>query len=394
VPTLEIILALAVLYLVECLMAVRRDGMLLWSWLRRSARLTHAHALPGAPDWGVFLGVPLPPFRGLCETRFYPLSLSPLGISTSRAQRVGLESLPAETPRHVAFAEIRKVGTDGRYLTVNGERLADCGSEAGARCWEARARELTELPEQARAAAIKAVVTRGLDTGEVARVLTASRAAVRNVRWDAHLLFFFLFVFTPLVLFEWGLERNWIFLAAGLLILWARAVYGFFRAHQGMYPERRGDRRHETLVMALTPMAALRAPDLLTRHSLVGFHPLAVVHALADATRFREFARKALCDLRYPLAGTHADSEGSAADIAGWFRTCLLEVCEPWLADVGCVPADLLAPPAADDAESRGYCLRCRTQLVHAEGECPWCGVALCPLEGNTAAEVSASAGL
>ena len=55
------------------------------------------------------------------------------------------------------------------------------------------------------------------------------------------------------------------------------------------------------VTMLLAPPAAIRAPDLLARHLLQNFHPLAVAQVLCSPGGFKSVARQALLDLRYPL---------------------------------------------------------------------------------------------
>jgi hypothetical protein len=99
--------------------------------------------------------------------------------------------------------------------------------------------------------------------------------------------------------------------------------------------------------MILSPLAAMRAADTLTRPLFASVNGLAVVRALVARDDFVRIAR-----LYY------YDSDRSAA-LEAMLAKDLEEAVQ--------------APPQRDGLEMEGYCPRCHTQLARLEGVCPEC---------------------
>lgn len=380
IPFAEPLIAIAVLYVAECIIAVRRDAMVFWTWVGTPARITFSQNLLGPQGWGLFLRPPLPPLGRLYQAQFCPVSFDLNGVGNVPSHRLGRESLIAGGEQFIPYDEIRSVATDGQSVLLNDAPFAACAADGTAGVVADLIRQLHDAAPQNRGALLCEAMEQSLDGDEANKVLQSLRRPVSAVQLSANLLFVFLFVATPLILISIGLVRTWPGLLAGLLFLWIATTLSARRRHATLYPDRQAERRAGVMVMALTPMAAIRAHDLLTRHALSRFHPLAVARAVCGADRFREFAQDVLRDLTYP-GRRDADENRAAASAADFMRERLRQACESMLHRVGCEPAELLAAPAPGDERSLSYCPRCRGQFYLEAGECTACRVDLQPFE-------------
>jgi hypothetical protein len=119
---------------------------------------------------------------------------------------------------------------------------------------------------------------------------------------------------------------------------------------------------------------AIRAPDILARHLLENFHPLALARVLCPRESFEEFARQVLLDSRYPLFPVSPKSDPAAVAAEQWFRDAAMNAVEKYVASAGLQPVGLTAPPLPAEPANRSYCARCGAQFVMTEGSCADCG--------------------
>jgi hypothetical protein len=175
-----------------------------------------------------------------------------------------------------------------------------------------------------------------------------------------------LFAVVPAMFHVPFLAARWFWILLVTVAVWLLATLDFVYAHRGLYPGLK--RRRHVAIMALSPLGALRARDVVARDALARFHPLAAARALLDAERFEQFARKALAEARFPVpaASPRAGEEG--------WRVLLAEEIERFLRHEGLDPQALLAPPPREGPESLAYCERCRSQYTLREGTCHACG--------------------
>src|SRR5260370_39990637 len=114
-------------------------------------------------------------------------------------------------------------------------------------------------------------------------------------------------------------HRGWV-VVAGLLAQTITAALLFRRAHRALFPDASAERFTPFVTMLLAPPTAIRAHDLLSRHLLGAFHPLAVAQGLCSPARFEELARRTLLDLRCPMLPLCPAGTPAAARAAQWFR--------------------------------------------------------------------------
>ena len=146
--------------------------------------------------------------------------------------------------------------------------------------------------------------------------------------------------------------------------------------------------------MLLAPPSAIRAPDLLARHLLENFHPLAVARVLCSPDRFKSFARQILLDLRYPLLPVCPTNEPEPVATEQWFRTARRKATEKFLQQAGLKPDELTVLPGPTEPANQSCCPRCGAQFVTPTGTCADCGGRpLEPFNLNSAVETERGEG-
>lgn len=214
----------------------------------------------------------------------------------------------------------------------------------------------------------------GEKLSRVKRRLQLWHLAVAPLRVVCSLLLFYVFAYCPFVIWLRGLASTWLALLAVLIGLVAIVGLQFRWSHRRLYPHNIPERRSRLILMSLSPLAAMRAAEALTRPLLETTHPLTAALALCDPGGASAVARRWLADTG--LAASALDDHRAATDRP-------LRDVERLLNQAGLSLSAVLAPPAPENGDCRSYCPRCQCQYARAEGLCSACaGIALRPLPG------------
>jgi len=116
--------------------------------------------------------------------------------------------------------------------------------------------------------------------------------------------------------------------------------------------------------MALFPLAAARAHDLLAKEVLAGRHPLAVANVLMEQEARVSVEGVISRDLDHTLPAKETLSEDAQACVA-WFLQASMEAVDRLL------PQSRPAAIIPEDAVS--YCPRCLEPFELPSGQCPDC---------------------
>lgn len=385
----ELLIALVVLYLFECVLVVRRDVLVFRSLGFGRFRVTPAGTLPGSPERALFFSMPLPPLGGLYLTQQSPLALSPTGVSTRRSEHFGCESEATEPAEFMPFEGMEHVSADGPALKINGvvvERL--CGPVAA----RALAAQIETVRTSCDTAERDRLIERMLDGRFDIDAAGARRAATEREAGTLLLLCnalcIYLFAIVPLVVWRSGFAGTWLMLLIALVGLWGFIAAEFVRVHRRLDPDASADRRHRFAIICCTPLSAVRAYEWLLRERLVEFHALTVAAVTCEKTDVAELAGAMLRDLEYPCHGNSGESAGvgehvvahtknSQSEIADapatWMRSRLRDRVIRTMRYLELDAASALTAPQPDGADSVAFCPRCHTQFVRCVEGCPHC---------------------
>jgi hypothetical protein len=268
-------------------------------------------------------------------------------------------------------------------VLVNDEPFVEAASAAGAGELAALLRRLVDAEPRDRESVIETALRTAADRDRIRARLDRFRGQSRALAGLGVVLFGYLFVLAPGVVFLRGLGPSWKTLLLGFAGIWVLTVTEYLRAHRALYPKSAAERRGRFVMMALAPTGAIRALDYLGENLLVGFDPAAVASVVLDDVRFRVLARRIARDLRNPARPIAPEAQERAVRTESWFRTHLTRVFDEVLASAGEEPGVLLRPPVPAEVGCRSFCPRCEEQYVMASGECDDCGgIPLVPFEG------------
>jgi hypothetical protein len=371
-----LLLLLALLYLSDCLMWVKKQsGAFVSPWGRRW-RIPLLNGPFGNAKGGLLFMNPLPPLGRVFLSHLSPISISPVGICAFNLQTLpSLERPPAQTGRFLAFTEIVGASTDSAYLMVNHQRFAKCASSKQARAISKLINAATGASASDRARMVRSYIANQFATNEAAAVLRAADVMIKRLRWMSLILFLFLFVATPILVSVLGLLPLIIPVAVVTIVLAAQISVVYFRAHKKLYPDETQERIENVVKMVLCPPVSIRAADLVTKHLLSEYSPI-VLAALLSPSAGQQFVRAFILDLQHPLK--HEVSDERAVEVISWAAAEQLRMCLEHIEGGSYSnPASLLAPPLRD-GNSISYCPRCGCQFVVSFGGCPDCpGVGL-----------------
>jgi hypothetical protein len=366
-------LVLAILYTWECACWMPRGSVAFRTWLGRRWRGAHPGPLLGNPRAGFVFAPPLPPLGYFVAAHQLPLSLSAQAVLAHVAVSVNPGGRPPQSGKCFRFDQIRSLEARGKRLRINNEVLLTASNPGQA---TRLAQELTRIwkcPPSERPRAIREWVRSQFDMKAVERLWSDCRLELKPIRMTANLLFFWLFLVAPVLIWWTGLARCWVLLVAGLLACTVMLALWFRRAHRKFYPEAEEERFNHFLITLLAPVTAIRTQDLLTRPLLAQFHPLAVAKALCPADRFEEFAAQILRETRHPALPLCPIPDPVAQAAEKQTRELLLEEIERLLKNTDLKPDRMLTAPKPEEG-CRAYCPRCLAQFTSTSGLCQDCG--------------------
>jgi hypothetical protein len=269
---------------------------------------------------------------------------------------------------------MKTVGVEGKSIFVNDTLFTKSPSLGEARYTAVLLHRLKSLPPKQCEAAIREAVSASLDSAKIRDRWEEYQKRSALLRRLAAILFVYLFAIAPLLLWNYGFRYVGFGVATGLIAQTFTIGWLFRQAHKHLFPDGSEERFTPFLTMLLAPPAAIRAPDILGRHLLEEFHPLAVAQALAPPETFKALARHILLDLQYPILPATPSSDPAAIRTEEWFRGMVRESIGRFVEHAGASPEELLKPPAPTEIGSRAFCPRCSTQFVNTDAVCGECG--------------------
>ena len=370
----SLLLILAAIYLTECVVWVRRGGIAVHRFWGTVWRIWHPGTVLANAHGAIFLSNPIPPFGNVFLSHQHGTSLSPEAALSFTAACLNPNWRHPQPGVLVKWNDVKTVGFEGRSVRVNDAFFGKAPSIGEARRRAALLRRLKAVPEQQRESAIREAISASLDSGKVRKRWEDYQATSALLRRLAIVLFVYLFAIAPLLLWKYGFRHAGLGVAAGLLAQTFTIGWVFRRTHQRLFPDGAEERFTPFFTMLLAPPTAVRAPDLLGRHLLEEFHPLAVAHALAPPEAFRKLARHVLLDLQFPILPVLSSSDDCAIRAEEWFRTRVRETVWKFVESTGANPEDLLKPPAPTETVNCAFCPRCGAQFVDLSAVCGECG--------------------
>lgn len=367
-------LVLLALYGWECACWVHRGSVAYRTWFGQRFHPAHPSRLLGNQRAGFVFAHPLPPLGTVFITSQLPASLSPEAIVAFVAPSMNPGFRPPQSGNFYRFDDIQMVTTQGNHILINGEIFLRAASVGLAAHLVQQLNQLKSLPVSQHAKAIQLLVHQALDVKAIEQRYREFQRETRSLRVLTNVLFLFLFILVPVVIWRFGLVPCWPGLLAGLLACTTTIAVSFRRRHKQFYPHLEDERFTHFLIILLSPATAIRALDLLSRPLLEIYHPLAVARVLCTERDFCVVARNYLREINYPARPLCPRPESAAIQAEQAMRSLLKQGVESLIKKGGQNLAELMRPPMPTDSACRSYCPRCLAQFTVTSGVCEDCG--------------------
>jgi hypothetical protein len=381
-----ILLAVAAFFVWESLIWVPERGLVFLSLLGERGRAAWRGTLLKNPRGGLVVASPLPWSRAVLA-QLWPVSLSERGAFAYVAQSIASYGRSRQTESYVDFAAIGKIEIIAHEVWINGGVFCDADSPALARFLARSIRNLQQIPQDRRQRAIRRMLSEMTDTQAAQARLDEFHRSTKILAVFCSLLFADVFLLAPLLIFcyaatPWAMPVLWLYLIV-FLGVWFSTILEFYKAHRAIYPDQTGARRKHLVTMFLSPAAAMRARDLLSRELLVGYHPLTVALLLCPAELRADLAGRWIRDAGNPQLPVCPPAGENALATESWFRARMCDALDRCVRRAGLRLERLRRAPPPDEPEAQSYCPRCHGQYTVAGGSCRYCGgIALVPLPG------------
>ena len=375
------------LYLFESLAWVSSGAVAIRSYFGRFRCPTRTHRLLGN-DSGYLPTFGLAPIDSTWIVETCPVSVGRAGIyGYVAASLVGVDAgaeSGVATWLYCPWNRVSDLNVVERELRLDGKLLCRVSDTQTARLLVESLKKIATETGAKRDVAISRFVVSQFDTESIRDRVDAWRLATRRLKLFSLLLFIWIFPVGIARYQGWlpgfsDIETLPIYLAIVLLLWWMCAGF-LFRGHNRLYPELRGQRWKLFLTAIVSPAAAMRSADHLTRRLIGIAHPLALAAVICSDEEVAKWTGRSARDLLFPRPpqgmppDLDYDSDDIALAIVREYREqsykALVKFADKNRVDL--VP--FLMPPQRDDPQSVGYCPRCHQEFSLLGSRCGQCG--------------------
>lgn len=305
----------------------------------------------------------------------WPVSLSPEGILFWVAESMELEERAEHPGRFFRFDDIRSIRADGRAISINHETITEVVSPGLAEQIVATIGSLKKLPEKDRGRAIDDFLGKRFDVSAIKARLASFYEDTSGLRTLSFSLWLITLVLVPALALRFGFERIWL---VALVVIYASmwmTTISWVRLHRRYFPHERLARWGYAFMLAVVPISAMRAIDLLAKRLLHDVHPGAAVAAMVPPERARRFLSYLLRDARHPMSPTSPVEDAEVQTTEAFYRNAVATHLAKMVETLGYNPDELAAiPMATGDIEGEMVCLRCHARYTAEMRTCEDCG--------------------
>ncbi len=265
----------------------------------------------------------------------------------------------------IPYDATHRVTSDEKKVLLNGKLLAGTASKIYARHLAGWLNGLQSLTVEERYKSIQKEMRRALNAEAAKERTDDFNDASSWLKVFSDVLFFFVFVLCPIMIYISGLHAIWPNLLMELVLLAIVTAVLFARTYRQILPAG-ADRGTGVVTALLSPPSAMRSADIIERDLLSVFHPVAAAIALLEGEVLKTYAVGTVSRMRFPVQPPRFKEEE-------WFEEAWLKEVESLISRRVADVAQLLAPPPRGEPTSRTYCPRCRVQFQLPDGKCPDC---------------------
>jgi hypothetical protein len=367
---------LVVLYLLEGVAWVPRGSIALCARSAEWALPRLPHRTIGNVRGGAVLGFPFLSGATVFIVPQWPVSLSPEGVLFWVAESLELEERAQHPGHFFRFDIIDNVSADGRSVSINDKAICEVASSGLAEQIVSTLQTLKKLPKEQRAKAIDDFLAKRFDIESTKSRLATFYQNTANLRTASFITWLVTLILVPALALRLGFERIWLFAIVGIYAsTWITAAL-WVRLHRQYFPSERLTRWGYGVMVALVPVSAMRAVDLLSKRLLHDVHPAAAVAALAPKDRAKRFLSYLLRDARFPMQPSiPTEDDADVQTTESFYRHAVAQQMANMLESLSYRPDELTAiPVTTGDIEGEMVCPRCHARYAADMRTCEDCG--------------------
>lgn len=366
-------LVFALIYLGECIVwAGRRSVPFVTSFVRRHRPQRASGNIGSASSGGVMLN-PFPPLGGVYLSELWPISLTADGFSTQMRDTPNPGARPPRPRHHFRWQDVELVGTQGRFVYVNGERVVGLCSPNQANRMADLLRQLRDSDDKSeRATQIERALDHALCVRQVEKRHRWFTSRAMWPRIDCIMLFLVAFLMVPFAYWRFESAPQFWWTLGVMWLLMLKISVEFFCLHRRLFPALSSERWQYFIFSVFVPQFTIRAVDALSKPWLANYHPLAIARAVSTPKQAARFVPTVLRDMNHPLPMADPGDDLASEFHAQFLRPAVERFCQA----EGIEIAEVDAPPPAESIEPgcERYCPRCFTQYDATAESCGDCG--------------------
>jgi len=369
------ILAMAgLIYAVECVRWVRRGGVVFEAApTPKSRRVWRRSPLMQNDRGDAFIGWPLPPLGEFLVVRGCPFSCDESGVVTGTAASLNTAGRPAQAVRFHPWETLRDVRADGEQIRLGGTLfwLADTAVEAAE--WASWLRATARLEPGQRGEAIAERMRAVWDANEATARVADWNEQMGILRKMGSALWGWLFLVIPAAVWQWGWFPTLAWVVPPVFLATAWTARSAVRIHRKWFPDLAAERFRLGMMLAMSPLTAIRAADLVGRSRWESFHPAVVGVLMLPREQAEVLAAALWRDVRTPRLPLPS-VDGDAARVVEKARARTEAGFAEWARKQGWDPAAWDRAPKRTDPGHARYCPRCQAQFMGQAENCGDCG--------------------
>jgi hypothetical protein len=342
-------LIVVLVYLVQCIYWVPPEAAVFALDFRGRGKWRRGGFTGNALKSEGFLAGPLPPLAPLTVQTWPSFALNPDAMAVLEASGQW---------KRLSWEQLSLTKAESK-LRCNGTTIFH-GSEGQVDGYFQLLEALQKADKSNRGSRIERWLKKTMRAESARRRLHVFSRRSRLLRILANLQLVFLFVAVPMAFSRFGPAILWRVILF-LVVLQPLIALEFWSVYSKLFRPGGEAKFKATITILLSPVAAIRACDVIARDLFSAWHPLATAVATLPSPEFGPFAGEQLRRCRF---GDHPDA---------WYRDAVAKAMECAIRKAGAQP-DTLLRPAERESGCVVYCPRCLAQYVKSAAECSDCG--------------------
>ena len=304
----------------------------------------------------------------------FPVGLSPKAVLALGQSKTVESNSGGPIEKCFLWQDLRNIEAIGKKILINGDLFRRAVSAGAATRISGLLREIAQTRPKDREELISKTLSGLFDSPQIENLFQEFGQLTQSLRLLTNILFAYLFMIAPIVIWLQGFHSTWLPLLAGLLVLTTMIALRFQRAHKKLFPMDEDERFTHFIILLLSPATAIRALDALSRTLLERFHPLALAKVLCSQRQFRELSGEWLRASRHAPVQAGSPASLIEKETEQFWRAAHQRALENFLEQTGIDAKQLLRPPTPADETCLAYCPCCLAQFTTASGTCEDCG--------------------